>query len=309
MELIRGIHNLRTRHQGCVLTIGNFDGVHLGHQTVLKQLVAKAKSMNLPSCVMVFEPQPQEVFTGQNAPARLSLLRDKVRLLKELGVDRLLCIHFNATFSALTAQQFIEELLLSKLQVRYLVVGDDFRFGLKRQGDYALLQQAGQQHGFAVSNTQSFMMSQARVSSTDIRAALAKDYLQDAAAMLGRPYAITGRVVHGDALGRTIGFPTANVLLKRQVLPVRGVYAVQVELKSGLRYTGMANIGSRPTVKGTRQQLEVHLFDFKGNLYGQHIQVELVAKLREEQPFASVDALTEQLHKDRINAQLQLAQL
>ncbi|MCM2680602.1 bifunctional riboflavin kinase/FAD synthetase [Echinimonas agarilytica] len=309
MELIRGIHNLRPEHQGCVLTIGNFDGVHLGHQAVIKQLVAKAKEYQLPSTVMVFEPQPQEVFARETAPARLSLLRDKVQLLAELGVDRLLCIQFNQHFSSLTAEQFISQLLVTQLAVKFLVVGDDFRFGQKRQGDFDLLLKAGQQHHFVVANTASFVLSQMRVSSTKIRAALSTNQLDDAQSMLGRKYALTGRVAHGKALGRTIGFPTANVFMKRQVVPVKGVYAVEVELASGERRTGMANIGTRPTVNGTRCQLEVHIFDFEGNLYGQRIRVELVAKLREEQPFASVEALTAQLHQDKLNAQSSLAQL
>ena len=309
MELIRGIHNLRAQHHGCVLTIGNFDGVHRGHRAVLQQLVAKAKALGLPSTVMVFEPQPQEFFAGHSAPARLSLLRDKVRLLRELGVDRLLCVQFNTRFATLTAEQFIQQLLVDKLGVRYLVIGDDFRFGAQRLGDYQTLVAAGQTHRFVVTSTQSFVLCEARVSSTEIRAALAEGRLNDASQLLGRPYALTGRVVHGDALGRTLGFPTANVCLKRQVIPVRGVFAVRINLPCGSSHVGMANIGSRPTVRGKRQQLEVHLFDFNNDLYGQHIQVELVEKLREEQLFNSVAELTQQLQQDKLNAQSRFARL
>ncbi|MBW8191876.1 bifunctional riboflavin kinase/FAD synthetase [Neiella marina] len=306
MELIRGIHNLRDRHRQCVLTIGNFDGVHLGHQAVLRQLVAKAKVYGVPSMVMVFEPQPQEVFAGDKAPARLSLLRDKVRLLSQMGIDRLLCVQFNHRFAAISASRFISHLLVEKLAIRYLVVGDDFCFGKGRQGQYQDLVTAGNDHGFDVNNTHSFMLQQVRVSSTKIRAALADNHLDIAESLLGHRYALTGRVVHGDALGRTIGFPTANVLMKRQVIPVQGVYAVETELADGTQVLGMANIGRRPTVKGTRPQLEVHLFDFDGDLYGQRIKVELVAKLREEQRFASVDALKQQLELDKITARQQL---
>ncbi|WP_087504936.1 bifunctional riboflavin kinase/FAD synthetase [Neiella marina] len=308
MELIRGIHNLRLRHRQCVLTIGNFDGVHQGHQAVLRQLVAKAKAFGVPSMVMVFEPQPQEVFAGDKAPARLSLLRDKVRLLAEIGIDRLLCVQFNPRFAAMSATQFIDNLLVEKLAIRFLVVGDDFCFGKGRQGHYSDLVTAGKQHGFEVNNTQSFVLNEQRVSSTQIRAALANDHLDDAEALLGHRYALTGRVVHGDALGRTIGFPTANVLMKRQVIPVQGVYAVEAELANGRLVSGMANIGRRPTVKGTRPQLEVHLFDFNGDLYGQRIKVDLVAKLREEQSFASVDALKDQLAQDKVVARRRLEQ-
>lgn len=306
MELIRGIHNLRERHRHCVLTIGNFDGVHLGHQAVLRQLVEKAKAYGVPSMVMVFEPQPQEVFAGDNAPARLSLLRDKVRLLADIGIDRLLCVQFNHRFAAMTAQQFIDHLLVDKLAIRYLVVGDDFCFGKGRQGQYQDLIDAGKSSDFEVNNTHSFMLDQVRVSSTKVRAALADDDLNRAESLLGHRYALTGRVAHGDALGRTIGFPTANVMMKRQVIPVQGVYAVEAELADGRLIKGMANIGRRPTVKGTRPQLEVHLFDFDGDLYGQRIKVDLVAKLREEQSFQSIDALKQQLELDKVTARQQL---
>jgi riboflavin kinase/FMN adenylyltransferase len=297
MQFIRGIHNIKPNDHGCVLTIGNFDGVHLGHARVIKALVEKAKKLGLPSVVMVFEPQPQELFNPKNAPARLSRLRDKYNQIKKLGVDKLLAVKFNATFASQSAGQFIEQLLVQKLGVKHLIIGDDFRFGKGRTGDFALLQQAGQQFGFTVTDTQTIKVHESRISSTAIRDALLADKLQEAEQMLGRPYAISGRVVHGDKQGRKLGFPTANVLLKRLVSPVSGVYLVQVKLNQQLYY-GVANIGSRPTVNGIRQQLEVHLFNFHQMLYGQLLEVVLLAKLRDEQKFASLNELTTQIACD-----------
>lgn len=298
MEFIRGIHNIKPSHQGCVLTIGNFDGLHLGHQAVLKQLMAQAERLSLPSVVMTFEPQPLELFLKNQAPARLTRLRDKYLHLSQWPIDRLLCINFNTHFAQLSADAFIDDLLVARLGVKFLVVGDDFRFGKQRQGDFALLQQAGKRYGFEVVNTQSFCLEQTRVSSTAIRQALAQDDLALAALLLGRDYSISGRVSHGQKLGRTIGFPTANIPLKRQVSPVSGVYVVQVRGALDEVVGGVANIGQRPTVNGVRQQLEVHLFDVQRNLYGQQLEVVLLHKLREEQKFASFEALKQQIQLD-----------
>lgn len=297
MQLVRGIHNLRAKHRGCVLTIGNFDGVHLGHSRVISSLVAKAKQYNLVSAVMVFEPQPQEVFNPTNAPARLSRLRDKYTWLAKLGVERLICVKFSLEFASMKAEDFINQLLVDKLGVAHLIIGDDFHFGKDREGDFTMLQQHGELRGFSVVDTQSFKREGCRISSTEIRMALEQDNLQLAEKMLGRPYSIIGRVVHGDKKGRTLGFPTANVQLKRCVSPVSGVYAVTVKTEFGQHF-GVANIGSRPTVSGTRQQLEVHLFDFNKNLYGQQIDVALVKKIRNEHKFSSLDELTKQINLD-----------
>ncbi|GAA3708658.1 bifunctional riboflavin kinase/FAD synthetase [Oceanisphaera sediminis] len=301
MELIRGIHNIKPWHRGCVLTIGNFDGVHLGHQAVLSRLVEQARRLKVPACVMVFEPQPQELFTGAEAPPRLTRLREKYQQLARLGIDRLLCVRFNADFAAQSPDEFIRGLLVDKLGVRFLVVGDDFRFGQNRGGDFELLTRAGKAFDFEVVSTQSWRMNSRRVSSTLIREALAADRLDDAANMLGRPFALCGRVAHGAKLGRTIGFPTANVALKRQVIPVSGVYVVEL-LLNGRRYPGVANIGDKPTVCGTRALLEVHLFDFSGDLYGKQVEVELRHKLRNEQKFASFALLKEQIQRDAAEA-------
>ncbi|MFI8415111.1 bifunctional riboflavin kinase/FAD synthetase [Serratia sp. NPDC078593] len=302
MELIRGIHNIRARHHGCVLTIGNFDGVHRGHKALLEQLKQKGKRLGLPVVVMIFEPQPLELFAADKAPARLTRLRDKAKYLAQAGVDYLLCVKFDPRFAAHTAQVFVAELLVEKLGVKFLMVGDDFRFGASRLGDFSLLQQAGEEYGFEIISTPTFREGDKRISSTAIRNALRDDNLALAEKLLGHPYSISGRVVHGDALGRTIGFPTANVPLKRLVAPVKGVYAVDVYGLGPQPLPGVANIGTRPTVAGVRQQLEVHLLDVTIDLYGRHIDVVLRAKLRNEQRFASLDALKQQIANDVVAA-------
>ncbi len=297
MQLIRGIHNLRPEHAGCVLTIGNFDGVHRGHQSVLRQLQLKAKELGLPSCVMVFEPQPLEFFSPSTAPARISRLRDKYHAMESLGIDRLICVKFDRHFAQLSADDFIKHVLVGKLNVRFLVVGDDFRFGIKRCGDFSLLCQAGEKYGFQVLSTDTLLHDEQRVSSTLLREALKAGNMDHVRRMLGQPYTIHGRVAHGAKLGRTIGFPTANIHLKRLVVPLQGVFAVIVDVDNQ-KYTAVANIGFRPTVNGTRSQLEVHLFDFNGNLYGKRLQIEVCHKLRDEQKFESFAALQAQITED-----------
>jgi len=298
MELIRGIHNLQHQPQGCVLSIGNFDGIHLGHRAVLSRLLKEAERLQVPSTVMTFEPQPAELFAGKNAPGRLSRLRDKFVQLEKLNLDRLLCVSFTHQFANLSADQFIEELLIKKLNVKFLVIGDDFHFGYQRLGDFALLKEAGKKYGFEVVDTKSLSQDTCRVSSTRIRSALAKGELQQAEQMLGRKYSIAGRVGHGRKLGRTIGVPTANLFLKRRVSPVSGVFVVSILGIDNKTYTGVANIGCRPTVNGERQQLEVHIFDFEGDLYGRQLEVLLESKLRDETRFESFAELKVQIDKD-----------
>ncbi|HSG52345.1 MAG TPA: bifunctional riboflavin kinase/FAD synthetase, partial [Rheinheimera sp.] len=297
MELIRGLHNIQQQHRGCVLTIGNFDGVHLGHQAVLEKVVAIARQRQLPSCVMLFEPQPLELFAAEKAPARLTRFREKYSLLAKLGIDRLLVVNFTPAFAALEPEHFIEQLLLRKLGVEHLIVGDDFCFGKQRRGNYASLVLAAERHQFSLCSTSSLILGQQRISSTLIRQALANDELTAAEQMLGRPFSLTGRVRHGRKLGRDLGFPTANVFLYRRKLPVNGVYAITANTVFG-RYFGVANIGHRPTVQGQRQQLEAHLFDFKGDLYGSQIEVTLHKKLRSEQRFDGLAALQQQIAVD-----------
>ena len=302
MKFIRGIHNLNEQHRGCVLTIGNFDGVHRGHQALMSRLCEEGRKRNLPVVVMVFGPQPLELFAGDKAPARLTRLREKLRYMAEAGVDKVLCVRFDRRFAALSAQRFISDLLVEKLDVKYLAVGDDFRFGAGRQGDFLLLQKAGAEYGFEVVSTETFCDGGKRISSTAVRQALAVDDLALAQSLLGHPFTISGRVVHGDALGRTLGFPTANLPLRRSVSPVKGVYAVEVRGLTPEPLPGVANIGTRPTVKGLRQQLEVHLLDINMDLYGRHIDVVLKQKIRNEQRFASLEALKEQIANDVVTA-------
>jgi len=297
MQLVRGIHNIQPKDNGCVLTIGNFDGVHKGHQRVISALVAKAKALNCVAAVLVFEPQPQELFAPDKAPARLCRLRDKYSLLAELGVQRLICVNFNRKFASQSAEQFIEHLLVEKLGIKHLIVGDDFHFGKNRVGDFTMLSQAGKTFGFDVTDTASCKMANCRVSSTAIRQALQEDNLLDVENMLGRPYSIIGKVFHGDKRGRQLGFPTANVLLKRRNSPLTGVFAVKVKTERGT-FKGVANIGARPTVNGVRQQLEVHIFNFNDDLYGQCIEVIIKKKLRQVMKFDDLTALTTQIKLD-----------
>jgi len=297
MQLVRGIHNIQLNDHSCVLTIGNFDGVHLGHQQVIKALVSKAKALNCVAAVLVFEPQPQELFSPETAPARLCRLRDKYNLLAKLGVQRLICVNFTAKFASQSAKHFIENLLVAKLGIKHLIVGDDFHFGKNRTGNFSMLRQAGEKYGFDVSDTASYKMADCRISSTAIRQALEQDDLVSVKQMLGREYSIIGRVFHGDKRGRQLGFPTANVLLKRRVSPLSGVFAVMVKTNNG-EFKGVANIGARPTVNGIRQQLEVHIFDFDENLYGQCIEVVVKRKLRPVIKFDSLEALTAQIRQD-----------
>lgn len=295
---IRGLHNLRPWHRGCVATIGSFDGVHLGHQAILRQLRQAANAHGLPSVVIVFEPQPHEFFSGDKAPARLMRLREKVQALFAAGVDRVLCLQFNQALRSLSAQAFIERILVQGLGIRHLVVGDDFRFGCDRSGDFALLQNAGQQWGFSVSDTCTLLLHGERVSSTRIRGLLEQGKFSAAEELLGRPYSISGRVTYGQQLGRKLGVPTANIHLRRYRSPLQGVFAVSLQL-ADRTYPGVANVGVRPTVSGSNKPiLEVHLFDFAEAIYGSSVSVTFYRKLRDEQKFASLEALQAQLQID-----------
>jgi riboflavin kinase/FMN adenylyltransferase len=298
MELIRGLYNLRGDHHGCVATIGNFDGVHRGHQVVIEQCSAKAAELGLPVTLITFEPQPWEYFHPRSAPARLTRLREKIRALGEYGVARILCLPFNAHLAGLEPERFIREILVDGLGVKYLVVGDDFRFGKDRTGNFSLLQQAGVRYGFEVASIHTFSLGNGRVSSTRVRDALMRGDLDAAKSLLGRPYAMSGRVAHGDKRGRTIGFPTANVFLHRANSPLSGVFAVNMEGVAAAPVAGVANVGIRPTVGGTRALLEVHLFDFDRDIYGRHVQVNFLKKIREERCFDSFEALQAQIRLD-----------
>lgn len=298
MELIRGFHNLQPRQRGCAATIGNFDGVHLGHQAVLGQLAEVAGRLDLPTLVITFEPQPQEYFGAAAETPRLTRLREKLQALRRYSVDRVLCLPFNRRLAAWSAQEFIHKLLVQGLDVKYLVVGDDFRFGHQRQGDFASLKQAGEKYGFQVVSMHSFHVDGERVSSTRVREALARGDMGAAEKLLGRTYRMSGRVARGDQRGRELGFPTANIHLHRQATPVRGVFAVEMFGISGEPVAGVANVGTRPTVDGTRTLLEVNLFDFDADIYGAYVEVVFLHKLRDEVRFASLEALKQQIALD-----------
>lgn len=299
-EFIAGLHGLLPRHRGCVATIGSFDGVHLGHQAILSRLVEVGRALALPTLVMVFEPQPHEYFSREKAPPRLTRLREKVKALFDLGVDRVLCLRFDAHLRNLSAQDFIRQILVDRLAVAHLEIGDDFRFGCDRTGDFQMLRQAGTQYGFQVQDTRTFLLEGERVSSTRVRQLLETAQFSAAAHLLGRPFVIGGRVIVGKRLGRTLGVPTANVGLGRYRSPVSGVFAARVQLPNDNRhYYGAANVGVRPTVAGAAKPLlEVHLLDFSGDLYGQCLQVEFCQKLRDERKFGSLDELKQQIQRD-----------
>ncbi|MDN6180746.1 MAG: bifunctional riboflavin kinase/FAD synthetase [Halomonas subglaciescola] len=307
MRVIRGLHNLQASHRGCVATIGNFDGVHRGHQAILQQCREHAARLGVPLTVVVFEPQPREFFAGAQAPPRLTRLSEKVRLLKAHGVDQVLCLPFNDALRSLTGREFIDQVLLDGLGIKHLVVGDDFRFGCDRRGDFTLLETAGRAQGFSVEHTRSFNVDGERVSSTRVRTLLASGNFIGAARLLGRAYSLAGRVVRDQQLGRTIGAPTANLPLLSQPLTLRGVFAVVAELESGARYPGVANLGFRPTVGAKRPTLEVHLFGFSGDLYGQRMTAYPCTRLRGEVKFDDFAALKAQIARDQARAQRYLA--
>jgi riboflavin kinase/FMN adenylyltransferase len=299
MELIRGLHNLRPRHRGCVATIGAFDGVHLGHQAVLRHVIEKSRELNLPSTVVVFEPLPREYFAPLKAPPRLMSFREKFLALKALGIDRVLRIRFTAAFRDMGAVEFIKQVFVDGLDAKYIVVGDDLRFGRDRAGDFQLLKQLGSEFGFDVAATQTITETAERVSSTRIRQALQDSDFALAEQLLGRPYAITGRVIVGQQLGRTLGIPTANLQLRRIRSPLNGVYAVEVDGITEKLLPAVANVGTRPTVSDLPKAiLEVHLLDFQGDLYNRMLSVIFRHKLRDEQKFSSISELKDNIEND-----------
>jgi riboflavin kinase/FMN adenylyltransferase len=306
MRLIRGLHNLRPADRGCVATIGNFDGVHLGHRAVFQRLLQRGRTLGLPATVITFEPQPMEFFAPNRVPARLTRMREKLRALVECGIERVMLLEFGTRLASLEPHDFVRRLLLNGLGVRYLLVGDDFRFGRARAGDYALLRTMGAAvaagQGFEVEDLHTITHGEERISSTRVREALERGDLDQARHLLGRPYRMLGRVGHGDRRGRTIGFPTANIDLHRRVSPLLGVFAVLVRGLGDGTLPGVANVGTRPTVNGQGCRLEVHLFDFDQDIYGQHLEVEFILKLRDEQRFDSFEELRLQIARDALAA-------
>ena len=302
MELVRGLHNLSRSTQGCVLTVGNYDGVHLGHQQIIGVLKARAEQLRSVATVLVFEPSSKEFIDPEGAPARLTRWREKFVALAAQGVERLVTLRFDECMRAMTPQSFVDELLVERLGTRHLVVGDDFRYGSNAGGTIASLRAAGQAHGFSVEQMPPFVFDGVRVSSTAVRDRLAQSDYAGAARLLGHPYRMTGRVVHGRQLGRTLGFPTANLRLMRRKPPLWGILAVWIHGIALHRLPGVASLGTRPTVNGIEPLLEVNVFDFSGDLYGRAIEVEFVAKLRDEVKFDSLDALMAQMNIDGAQA-------
>jgi riboflavin kinase/FMN adenylyltransferase len=299
MELIRGLHNLRPRHLGSVVTIGAFDGVHRGHQAVLEQVLAKAAELELPSAVILFEPLPREYLAPHEAPARLMNFREKIEALTGLGVERVLRVRFDEQLRTMSALDFIRRIFVDGLGARHIVVGDDLRFGHDRKGDFSLMQAEGKRHGYQCVHTPTYDFQGDRVSSTRIRRALAAADFALVEKLLGRPYSMSGKVVLGDQRGRQLGSPTANLSLHRLRSPLTGVFAVEVAGADDRPWPGVANVGVRPTVGAQlRANLEVHLLDFEGDLYGKRLTVSFRAKIREEQKFESLQALQAQIHDD-----------
>jgi len=303
MEFIRGLHNLRAEHRGCVATIGNFDGVHLGHKAVISRLHERAEQYGCPSTVITFEPYPQNFFAkGKGVIPRLTRMREKLEFLRTSGIDRVFCVRFDQSFADLSAKDFIIQILVGQLGVKYLVVGDDFRFGKQRQGDFHLLKSLGAEYGFEVEDTPTLIVENDRVSSTRVRKALSEGSMGLTQRLLGRYYQISGKVAHGDKRGRLIGFPTANIHLHRETLPIQGVFAVTVELLDDKPLAGIANIGNRPTVDGVKNLLEAHLFEFDREIYGTQIKVNFIQKIRDEKKFDGLDALVAQIEIDSLKA-------
>jgi riboflavin kinase/FMN adenylyltransferase len=281
------------------LTIGNFDGVHRGHQALLAKLREAAGSIGLPATVLTFEPHPREFFAPASAPVRLSSLREKLELLAANGVDRVHVCRFNRQFAALEAAAFVEDLLVRGLGTRWLAVGDDFRFGAMRTGDFAMLQAASREFGFRLETLDSVLIDGQRVSSSAVRAALAAGDLQTAEKLLGRVYGISGRVVHGDKLGRQLGFATANVQLRHNRPPLTGIYAVEVTGLGGAAHPGAASVGVRPTVTAAgKATLEVYLLDFDEDIYGRHVRVDFLQKIRDEEKYPDLETLKTQIARD-----------
>jgi riboflavin kinase / FMN adenylyltransferase len=302
MELVRGLHNISARHRGCVLTVGNYDGVHLGHQQMIGALKVRAAEFRSAATVLVFELSSKEFIDPDGAPPRLTRWREKFLALKAQGVERLVTLRFDECMRAMTPRSFVDELIVERLGTRHMVVGDDFRYGSKACGTIDTLRAAGQVHGFGVEQMAPFVFDGVRVSSTAVRERLEYADYAGAARLLGRPYRMTGRVAPGLKLGRELGFPTANLRLMRRKSPVWGILAVWTHGIDSRPLPGVASLGTRPTVNGTEPLLEVHVFDFAGDLYGRAIEVEFVAKLRDEVKFDSLDAMTVQMQIDAARA-------
>jgi riboflavin kinase/FMN adenylyltransferase len=301
MELIRGLPNLRQRHRGSVVTIGTFDGIHLGHQALIRSLLAHGRRLGRPAMMVTFEPMPREYLAAANPPARLTSWRERWRVLQRTGLGFVLQLRFGESLRNLSGEEFAH-LLSEELLAGAVVIGHDFKFGRNGEATAPMLSEAGNRLGFVVDVVAPVLVDGVRVSSSEIRSALGRGDLEQAQRWLGRPYSMVGRVVRGDQLGRDLGFPTANLRLGRKRSPLQGIFAVRVHGPTLAAAAGVASLGTRPTVGGTVPVLEAHVFDYDGDLYGCEIEVEFVAKLREEECFASVAVMVEQMHRDAAQA-------
>jgi riboflavin kinase / FMN adenylyltransferase len=307
MDFVRGLHNLRPRHRGCVVTIGAFDGVHQGHQEMIRVLRERASAYSLPSVVVSFEPTPREYFAKGSPPARLTRFRERFDALAACGVDRFVCLRFDERMRSMTQEVFIEHVLVQALGIRHIVVGHDFRFARDHDGSVATLRSAGPTNGFEVTEVPPFELDGERVSSSLIRELLEQGDLQRAARFLGRPYRITGKVIDGQRLGRKLGYPTANLRLHRRATPLGGIFAVRVSGAGLKNAAAVASLGTRPAVNGKELLLEAHVFDYSGDLYRRYVHVDFIERLRDELWFPSMDELVEQIHKDAAQARRILA--
>ncbi len=299
MELMRGVQNIRRRHYGCVASVGNYDGIHLGHHQVVRSLAVTGVQLDLPVTIITFEPHPMEFFVPDRAPPRLMTMREKIEAMMELGVDRVCCLRFDHDLANTEPEDFVSKLLVEKLGVRHIVVGDDFRFGRNRRGDFEMLQTLGSRYNMVVNRTESFKVGRSRVSSTRIRELLKAGNLAQAALLLGRDYSISGRVARGDGNGKRWGFATANIVPDHQNLPTSGIFIAEVDGVDPARpHPAAASLGIRPTVGGDRIILEVHLLDFEGDLYGKRIRVRFLKKIRDEVKFDSVEAMIKHIRRD-----------
>jgi riboflavin kinase/FMN adenylyltransferase len=302
LSFIRDINRSRLCNQKSVVTIGSFDGVHLGHQAILRQVIDKAKESDSLAVALTFEPQPQEYFSAETAPPRLMRLREKIEALLDFGIDLVVCLRFNDELRSLTATEFVQKILVDGFNTQHLIVGDDFRFGCDRKGDFDSLVAMGREKGFSVQNTQTVERQSQRVSSTLVRQLLHQSDFEQVSNLLGRPFSINGKVTFGQQLGRKLGFPTANVNLNRFRAPLSGVYAVWVDIEGEqCRLRGAANVGVRPTIGDiVKPILEVHIFDFDRQIYGRRINVEFVHKVRDEQQFTNLNDLSKSIGEDVI---------
>lgn len=302
MKIIRGNCHLTHVLKGSVVTLGNFDGMHLGHQALLRQLIGVGRKLQLPTVLITFEPQPKEFFQQQPV-SRLMRFREKCLAAENYGIDFVLCLRFNQTLADLSAEDFVKNILVDQLGMAAIVVGDDFRFGAKRAGDFALLKELGEQYNFQVVGVHTVDVEGKRVSSTRVREALRAGNMNVAEKLLGHSYYLFGKVLHGDKVGRDLGFPTANINLHRKLVPIAGIFVIRAHIFGDGIYNGVANVGTRPVFNGTRVLLEVYLFNFNADIYGHNMQVEFLHKLRDEERYDSVEKLIKQIHQDVIDAE------